>query len=134
MFESCASDTHVQNGSAERFGYLIMEKAQAMKLSINLPHKLWREIVIAVTYLYNQTLCVSNSWKSPYKAFHCYVFDKKDISGPRKLQLHHLRTYSCKVYVLTKSKGKTRYQHKLCKLDPKSHINFLISYKSTNIY
>ena len=39
-FEPCAPDTHAQNGGAERFGRLIMEKAQAMRLSTNLPHKL----------------------------------------------------------------------------------------------
>lgn len=27
-----------------------------------------------------------------------------------------------------------RYRHKLCKLDFKSHIGFLVGYESTNIY
>lgn len=53
LFESCAPDTHAQNGGTERFGRLIMEKARVMKLSINLPHKLWKKIVAAITYLYN---------------------------------------------------------------------------------
>ena len=38
--ELCAPDTHAQNGGAERFGRLIVEKARAMRLSSNLPHKL----------------------------------------------------------------------------------------------
>lgn len=59
--ELCALDTHVQNSGAERFGQLIIEKAKAMRLSTNLPHKLWCEIVIATTYLYNQTLRVLNN-------------------------------------------------------------------------
>ncbi len=40
FFEPCAPDTHAQNGDAERFRQLIMEKALAMRLSANLPHKL----------------------------------------------------------------------------------------------
>ena len=59
-FEPCAPDTHAQNGGAERFGQLIMEKARAMRLSANLPHKLWREIVSTATYLYNRTPRASN--------------------------------------------------------------------------
>ena len=51
--ELCAPDTHAQNGGAERFGRLIMEKARAMRLSANLPHKLWREIIGTANYLYN---------------------------------------------------------------------------------
>ena len=39
-FGPYAPDTYVQNGGAKRFGQLIMEKARAMMLSTNLPHKL----------------------------------------------------------------------------------------------
>ena len=111
--ELCAPDTHAQNGGAERFGRLIMEKARAMRLSANLPHKLWKKIVEAATYLYNRTLRASNDWKSPYEAFHTYVFDKEEVSGPRKPLFHHLRAYSCKAYVKIKSKGDPDYPGKL---------------------
>ena len=104
-FETCAPDTHAQKGGAKRFGCLIMEKVRAIRLSTNLPHKLWREIIAAATYLYNQTLHTSNDWKSPYKSFHTYVFDKEEVSGPRKPQLHHLKAYGCKAYILIKSKN-----------------------------
>ena len=40
LFEPCAPDMYAQNGSAKQFGWLIMEKAQAMRLSANLPYKL----------------------------------------------------------------------------------------------
>ena len=95
---------------------------------------MWREIVAAATYLYNQTSCILNGWKSFYEAFYFYIFDKEEVSGLRKPQLHHLRAYSCKAYVLTKSKDDARYQHKLCKLDSKSYIGFLVGYESINIY
>ncbi len=111
-FELCTPDTHVQNRGAERFGRLIMEKAYAIRLFKNLPHKLWREIVAAATYLYNRTLRASNNWRSPYKVFHTYVFEKEEVSGPQKPLLHHLRAYGCKAYVLVKSKGDAQYRHK----------------------
>ncbi len=50
-FELFASDTDAQNSGDERFGQLIIEKARAMRLSANLPHKFWREIVSTATYL-----------------------------------------------------------------------------------
>lgn len=40
LFELYALDTHTQNGSAECFAYFIIEKARAIRLSINLQHKL----------------------------------------------------------------------------------------------
>ena len=105
--ELCAPNTHAQNSGAERFGRLITEKARAMRLSANLPHKLWRDIIGTAAYLYNRTLRISNDWKSPYEAFHSYVFEQKRVSGPWKPQLHHLKAYGCKIYVLIKSKGDT---------------------------
>ena len=133
-FEPCAPDTHSQNGGAERFGRSIMEMARAMRLSANLPHRLWREIVSTATYLYNRTPRASNNWKSPYEAFHSYVFDKEKVSGPRKPLLHHLRAYGCKAFVMIKSKGDPQYRQKRRKLDPKAHIVFLVGYESTSIY
>ncbi len=86
------------------------------------------------TYLYNRTLLASNDLKSPYEAFHSYVFDKEEVSGPRKPLLHHLRAFKCKAYVLIKLKKDLQYRQKRRKLDAKAHIDFLVSYESTNIY
>ena len=132
--ELCAPNTHAQNGGAKRFGRLIMEKARAMRLSANLPHILWREIIDAATYLYNQIPWALNAWKSPYKSFHSYVFDKEEVFGLRKPLFHHLKAYGCKVYVKIKSKGDPQLPNKLLKLAFRAHIGFLVGYKSTNIY
>ena len=53
-----------------------------MLLSANLLYKLWRKIVSTATHLYNQTSRASNDWKSLYWAFHSYVSDKEEVSGP----------------------------------------------------
>ena len=132
--ELCAPDTHAQNGGAERFGRLIMEKARAMRLSANLSHKLWREIMGTAGYLYNQTSKQSNDWKSPYEAFYSFVFEQEGVSGPRKPQLHHLKAYGCKAYVLIKSKSDPNRPGKRRKLNAKAQIGFLVGYKSTNIF
>ena len=75
-----------------------------------------------------------HNWKSLYELFHIYVFDQKEVAGPKKPQLHHLRAYRYKTYMLIKSKGNPLYYHKLQKLDSKAHIGFFVGYKSTNIY
>ena len=133
-FERCAPDTHEQNGTSERLGRLIMEKARAMRLSGRLPHALWKDIVAAATYLYIRTPRYSLGWKSPYEAFHEYVMNAQGVTGPRKPILHHLKAYGCKCYVLIKSKGDPDYPGKLQKLHPRAHIGFLVGYESTNIY
>ena len=127
-------DTHTQNGLAERFGRLIMEKACAMQLSANLLYKLWRKIVAAATYLYNRSPHASNKWMLPYQAFHSYVFDKKKSQTHKKPLFHHLRAYDCKVYTLIKSKSDPHYSCKQQKLDARAYIRFLVGYESTNIY
>lgn len=40
LLEPYTPDTHMQNGGAEHFDWLIMEKAQIMRLSTNLLYKL----------------------------------------------------------------------------------------------
>ena len=52
-FKSSASHTQAQNGAAEHSEDVIMEKARAMRISANLPHNLWKEIINAAVYLYN---------------------------------------------------------------------------------
>ncbi len=133
-FEPFPQDTYAQNGYAKRFTRLIMEKARAICLSANLRYKLWKNIVFTAIYLYNRTPLASKGWKSPYKAFHSYVFDKEEVSGPRKPHLHHLRVLGCKAYVLIKLKKDFHYHPKRRKLDAKAHISSLIGSKLTNIY
>ena len=133
-FEPFGLDTNVQNGVAERFRQLIIEKAREMRLSANIEHKFWRKIVSLATYLYNWTPQASIDWKSPYEAFHCYVFDNEEVSVPQKPLLHQLKAFRYKAYVLIKLKEDFKYHQKCRKLDAKAHIGFLVSYKLTNIY
>lgn len=111
-----------------------MEKTHAKQLFANLLHKLWRKIVVAVIYLYNQIPQMLNHWKSPYKLFYTYVFEKEKIFEPQKLFFYHLKAYSCKTYVLIKLKCNIKYPQKCWKLYAKAYIKYFVSYNLTNIY
>ena len=111
-----------------------MTKSQAMRLAAHFPHALWREIVHAAVYLYNQTPKNNIGWKSPYQALHEWLNLCEGVIGPTKPQLHHLRAYGCKCFVLIKSKGDPDYPPKLQKLAPRAHIGYLAGYASTSIY
>jgi hypothetical protein len=110
-----------------------MEKARAMRLSGRLPHALWRDIVAAATYLYNRTPRYYLGWKSPYEASNEHVMASQGVAERRKPILYHLKSYGCKCYVQTKSKGDPDFSGKLQKLYPKAHIGFLVGYESINI-
>lgn len=105
-----------------------------MRLLANLLHKLVREIVAAIISLCNWTPQALNNLLSLYKAFHIYIFEKKEVFGSQKPLFYHLRAYNCKVDMLIKSKNDPQYQYKCQKLDARAYIGFFIRYESTNIY
>lgn len=126
-FEPSAPNTQAQNGIAERSGGVIIEKARAMRISANLPHDLWNEIVNCAVYLRDRTPRESNGWKSSHEKFHTYVSGK-----PVKPQLAHLKAYGCRAYAMTSAAQLKK--KRLMKLDPRAHIGYLVGYDSTNIY
>ena len=69
-FESSASHIQEQNSIIECLGDIIMKKARAMRISANLPHDLWKEIINSAIYLYNQTPREAQDWKTPYEVFY----------------------------------------------------------------
>jgi len=125
--ELSAPNTQAQNGIAERSGGVIHEKARAMRISANLPHDLWPEIVNCAVYLRDRTPRESNGWKSPYEKFFTYINGRKS-----KPLLAHLKAYGCRAYAMT-SDAQLKKNRKN-KLDPRAHIGYLVGYNSTNIY
>ena len=105
-----------------------------MRLLAHLPHALWREIIATAVYLYNRTPKHNLEWKSLYEVFHDVTMLAEQITGLRKLTLHHLKSYGCRLYILIKSAGDPDKLKKQQKLRPKVHIGFLVGYESTNIY
>lgn len=126
-FEPSAPNTQAQNGVAERSGGVIVEKARAMRISANLPHDLWNEIISCAVYLRERTPRESNGWKSPYEKFHSYISERAT-----KPQLAHLKAYGCRAYAMTSDAQLKK--NRLMKLNPRAHIGYLVGYDSTNIY
>ena len=82
-FEPSAPRTQEQNGVAERSGGVVMEKARAMRISANLPHDLWKEIINSAVYLYNRTPREAQGWKTPYEVFYT-VLEKARVGFLKK--------------------------------------------------
>ncbi|KAM4067516.1 transcriptional activator of glycolytic enzymes domain-containing protein [Hirsutella rhossiliensis] len=109
------------------------ERARKMRIVAGLPHDLWKETVEASCYLRNRTPRApratnstpnsSEDWKTPLE-----LFTKKD----RPQQHAQLKAYGCRAYAMTSNAqlGKKKRQ----KLDPRSHIGYLVGYNSTNIF
>jgi hypothetical protein len=127
-FEPSAPHTQAQNGTAERSGGVITERARAMRIAANLPHDLWNEIVNCAVYLRDRTPRESNGWISPYERFYTYLANGRS----RKPQLAHLKAYGCRAYAMTSDAQLKK--KRLSKLDPRAHIGYLVGYNSTNIY
>ena len=85
--EPSAPRTQQQNGMAESSGGVIMTQSRTMRISANLPHGLWKEIVDAVTYLHNQTPKESLGWRTPYEVFYSHAAKMTaKIIGTKELQ------------------------------------------------
>jgi len=122
------SHTQAQNSIAERSEGVIIEKTHAIKITANLPHDLWNEIVNYAVYLQDHTLRESNRWKLPYKRFYTFLANRR----LKKPQLVHLKAYGCKVYTMMLDAQLKK--KRLNKLDLQAHIGYLVGYNSTNIY
>ena len=58
---------HQQNGCAERLNWMLMEKAQALRLDACLPQNWWEFAVEHVVHLYNRTPVRCLAWCTPFK-------------------------------------------------------------------
>jgi hypothetical protein len=131
--EPSAPYTQSQNGAAERLGGVIKNKIRAMRISSNLPAKLWREVTHAAVYLYNRTPRYYYNWSTPYERFHMILALRNGLQvKERKPQQAHLRVYGCKAYAATSTY--LAKKERLKRLHPRNWIGYLVGYDSTNIY
>ena len=132
--EPSAPRTQEQNGTAERSGGVIMERARAMRLAANLPHDLWKEIINTAVYLFNRTPKYGLEWKTPYEVFFASaaISDPGSSRGTKKPQLAHLKAYGCKAYAMTQTAQLKRRRN--WKLDARAQIGYIVGYDSTNIF
>ena len=128
--EESAPRTQQQNGSAERSGGVVKEKARLLSLGSNLPAELWPEMVRTAVYLLNRSPKQRLKWKTPYERFFSTFRGSPDDAQPR---ITHLKNFGCKAFVMTKN-AQLKAERLKSRLSPKAWIGFLVGYNSQNIF
>lgn len=101
--------TPAQNGVAERYNRVIVERTMAMLADSHVPKKYWAEAAVTVNYLANR-VPQRNQEVTPYEAF----YNKRpDVS--------HLRTFGCRAWVYTPKDIRG-------KLQPRAQVGLLLGY------
>ena len=122
-FEPSAPYTPEQNGSAERSGGVIIQRARAMRVHARLQESLWPEIVNAAAYVLNRTPNRQLNWKTPLETLQ----ELAKMPNPHP-NITHLRVYGARAYPVIHKIPKSE------KLQPRAHIRYLVGYDSTNIF
>ena len=124
-FEWSAKHTKEQNGSAERAGSLLTQKARCIRIGADLPEDLYPECYLAAGHLLNRTPTKGLDWKSPHISLH------RALKKPYNSEIGHLKVFGCKAYPLLKGKDAPPKSEKLA---PRAFVGYLVGYDSTNIY
>jgi hypothetical protein len=135
--ELAPSYTKEPNGTAERGGGVIQEKARTMRISAKLPENLWPEFWVAASYLHNRSPRQRNGWKSPLETiqswFKVHNFNFPGDSDDLRPDLWNLYAYGCRAYpLITEYKAGKRKIH--FKLNARAHIGYLVGYRASTIY
>jgi hypothetical protein len=102
-----------QNGHAEHLISTIMDKAQAIHFTAELPQSWWEFCVKHGLYLYNKTPIKHTMWKTPYENL---MKTTPDVSN--------LRIFGCTAYVFLPE------EVQINKLNPKSELMTFISFQT----
>jgi len=130
--EESAPRTQQQNGSGERSGGVVKEKARLLILDSNLPRELWPEMVRTAVYLLNRTPKQRLAWKTPYESFFSAI-PTSNAENEHRPKMAHLRVIGCKAFALTES-AQLKDQRLKSRTSPKAWIGYLVGYNSQNIF
>lgn len=86
---SCVETTQ-QNGIVERKHQNILNITRAINFQANLPHKFWRDSILAATHIINRTPTTILDDRSPYEMLY-----------QTKASYTHLRVFGCLYYAST---------------------------------
>ena len=140
--ELSPSYTHESNGGAERAGQEAIVRSIKMRLSANLPEKLWPECVLAAIFLYNISPLQARDFKSPNETlmtwFRTYFrWYQPDIVSLPSMDLRSewngIYAYGCRAYPMMKDKEAGRNKRAF-KVNPRGHVGYLVGYVASNIY
>lgn len=120
-----AKNTPQQNGTSEKFGHLLTEKARCIRHHSKLPEDLYPDCYLAAVHLLNRTPTKSLNWDSPLVAM------QRATNQVIRWEVSHLRVFGCKAYPLLKGKDKPLRSEKM---KPRAFVGYLIGYDATNIF
>ena len=80
--------TSQQNGCAERFNWIILEKAEAMCQHACLPKAFWQDAVETALHIYNRQPMHHHKWKSSIELF-----------NGKKPDASNFRVFGCHAYM-----------------------------------
>lgn len=120
-----AKNTLEQNGTSEKFGHLLTEKARCIGHHAKLPEDLYPECYLAAAYLLNRTPTSRLNWDSPNVAM------QRATNQKITWDIARLKVFGCKAYPLLKGADAPPRSEKM---KPRAFIGYLIGYDSTNIF
>lgn len=118
-------NTPEQNGTFEKFGHLLTEKARCIRHHAKLSENLYPECYLAAAYLLNRTPTSRLNWDSPSVAM------QRATNQKITWDIARLKIFGCKAYPLLKKADASPKSHKL---KSRAFIDYFIGYDSTNIF
>ena len=136
------SNTHEPNKGAERAKQEVIVRSIVIRDTANLPEKLWPEYAQATVYLYNMSLSEAHDLRLPNKVLDSWFrqyfrWYKPEIVTRITVDLrpdwNRIYVYGARVYLLIKER-KTRKEKQAFKVMPRTYIEYLVGYVTSNIY
>ena len=112
LHQTSCPDTPPQNGVAERKNRHLLEVAQSLMYTMNVPKFLWSEAVLTATYLINRVPSRVLQMKTPYEV----LFGKNEFIVP-------LKVFGCTCFVRD-------HRPSVGKLDPRAVKCIFVGYSS----
>ncbi|CAL8151775.1 unnamed protein product [Prunus armeniaca] len=113
IHETSCVGTPQQNGVAERKNRDLLEKTRSLMFQMNVPKKLWSQVVLTAAYLINRLPSRILGSKSPL-----------EILKNRKIDLSHLRVFGCLCFVHVQATQRDKF-------DPRATRSAFLGYSST---
>lgn len=124
--------TPEQNGTAERAGKTMIERARSLIVDSRLPKTLWPEAFNAAVHIINRTPTRvptdrgGHEWIIPLQRMHAL-----STGGHIRPNLANLRLYGCRAYVKLPKRDQGSRRNKMA---PRAVIGYLVGFVASNIW
>lgn len=121
-------------GHQERSGGVTKELATHLRQQAGIPPEFWNTAYNTAIYLLNRRPRRLREWQSPLKMINLWLRKHRPkwshLEADQRPNVHHVRAYSYKAYMLTKD----RLKGLTTKLDTRAHIRYLVGIISSTQY